>query len=113
MKLLKLNLNKVVIPGKVGIKCLYFSKDAGSSIKAFEDDKIQKIVCLVFLLLCFVFDAHACTVCFKGDPNQTANVAARSGVVMMLGVVAGVLGLFGCFFLSIVKKSTTHIGKAK
>ena len=53
----------------------------------------------------WIVDAFACSVCFKGDPGQTANVAARAGVLMLLGVVVSVLGLFALFFANVAKRS--------
>ena len=52
-------------------------------------------------------DVLACTVCFKGDPSQTANVALRAGVLLLLGVVIAVLGSFAFYFIQVAKRSNS------
>ncbi len=53
--------------------------------------------------------AWACPVCF-GDPNSTMAIGASWGIVLLLGVTAGVLAAFAGFFLYLVKRSRMALG---
>lgn len=69
----------------------------------------MKKVFLTTVVLLGALDACACTVCFKGDANQTANIAARAGVLLLLVVIVGVLALFAGFFFNLAKRSKQFI----
>lgn len=70
---------------------------------------MKKFLLISMLSLLWVVDAFACSVCFKGDPGQTANVAARAGVLLLLAVIISVLGLFALFFANVAKRSKQFI----
>ena len=51
----------------------------------------------------------ACPVCF-GDPNSQMAIGASWGILLLLGVTAGVLSAFAGFFLYLMKRSRTALG---
>jgi hypothetical protein len=51
----------------------------------------------------------ACPVCF-GDPNSPMAIGASWGILLLLGVTAGVLTAFAGFFLYLVKRSRMALG---
>jgi hypothetical protein len=48
--------------------------------------------------------ALACPVCF-GQNDSPLATAMNAGIIAMLGVVVGVLGCFGAFFLHLMKRA--------
>ena len=52
----------------------------------------------------------ACPVCF-GDPNSAMSIGASWGILVMIGITAGVLGCFARFFLYLLKRSRMAIGE--
>ena len=51
----------------------------------------------------------ACPVCF-GDPNSPMAIGASWGIVVLLGITAGVLCAFAGFFLYLIKRSRMALG---
>ncbi len=51
----------------------------------------------------------ACPVCF-GDPNSPMAIGASWGILLLLGVTAGVLSAFAGFFLYLMKRSRLVLG---
>ena len=51
----------------------------------------------------------ACPVCF-GDPNSQMAIGASWGILLLLGVTAGVLSAFAGFFLYLMKRSRMSLG---
>jgi len=51
----------------------------------------------------------ACPVCF-GDPNSPMAIGASWGILLLLGVTAGVLAAFAGFFLYLAKRSRMVLG---
>ena len=51
----------------------------------------------------------ACAVCF-GDPNSPMAIGASWGILLLLGVTAGVLSAFAGFFLYLLKRSRMALG---
>jgi len=51
----------------------------------------------------------ACPVCF-GDPNSQMAIGAIWGILLLLGVTAGVLSAFAGFFLYLMKRSRMALG---
>ncbi len=51
----------------------------------------------------------ACPVCF-GDPNSQMAIGASWGILLLLGVTAGVLSAFAGFFLYLMKRSRMALG---
>lgn len=52
----------------------------------------------------------ACQVCF-GDPNSSMSIGASWGILLLLGITAGVLAAFASFFLYLLKRSRTAVGE--
>ena len=52
----------------------------------------------------------ACPVCF-GDPNSPMAIGASWGILLLLGVTAGVLSAFAGFFLYLMKLSRMVLGE--
>lgn len=46
----------------------------------------------------------ACPVCF-GDPNSPMAIGASWGILLLLGITAGMLSAFAGFFLYLMKRS--------
>ena len=51
----------------------------------------------------------ACPVCF-GDPNSPMAIGASWGILLMLGITAGMLSAFAGFFLYLMKRSRMALG---
>ena len=51
----------------------------------------------------------ACPVCF-GDPSSPMAIGASWGILLLLGVTAGVLASFAGFFLYLMKRSRMALG---
>ena len=51
----------------------------------------------------------ACPVCF-GDPNSPMAIGASWGILLLLGVTAGMLSAFAGFFLYLMKRSRMALG---
>ena len=51
----------------------------------------------------------ACPVCF-GDPSSPMAIGASWGILLMLGITAGVLSAFAGFFLYLMKRSRMALG---
>ena len=51
----------------------------------------------------------ACPVCF-GDPNSPMAIGASWGILLLLGITAGVLSAFAGFFLYLMKRSRMALG---
>ena len=51
----------------------------------------------------------ACPVCF-GDPNSPMAIGATWGILLLLGITAGVLSAFAGFFLYLMKRSRMALG---
>ncbi len=52
----------------------------------------------------------ACPVCF-GDPSSPMALGASWGILLLLGVTAGVLSAFAGFFLYLIKRSRMALGQ--
>ena len=52
----------------------------------------------------------ACPMCF-GDPNSAMAIGASWGILLLLGVTAGVLSAFAGFFLYLMKRSRSALGE--
>jgi len=60
------------------------------------------------LVLSLVFTSNAvsaCTMCFSGDPNGTANIALRNAMLFLIVTIGAVLLLFARFFLNMQKRA--------
>ena len=53
--------------------------------------------------------ALACPVCF-GDPNSPMAIGASWGILVLLGITAGILSAFAGFFLYLAKRSRVALG---
>ena len=53
--------------------------------------------------------AWACPVCF-GDPNSPMAIGASWGILLLLGITAGMLSAFAGFFLYLMKRSRMALG---
>ncbi len=51
----------------------------------------------------------ACPVCF-GDPNSPMAIGASWGILLLLGITAGMLSAFAGFFLYLMKRSRMAVG---
>ena len=51
----------------------------------------------------------ACPVCF-GDPNSPMAIGASWGILLLLGVTAGMLSAFAGFFVYLMKRSRMALG---
>jgi len=51
----------------------------------------------------------ACPICF-GDPSSQMAIGASWGILLLLGVTAGVLSAFAGFFLYLMKRSRLALG---
>ena len=51
----------------------------------------------------------ACPVCF-GDPNSPMAIGASWGILVLLGITAGMLSAFAGFFLYLMKRSRMALG---
>ena len=51
----------------------------------------------------------ACPVCF-GDPNSPMAIGASWGILLLLGITAGMLSAFAGFFLYLLKRSRMALG---
>ena len=51
----------------------------------------------------------ACPVCF-GDPSSPMAIGASWGILLLLGITAGVLSAFAGFFLYLMKRSRMALG---
>ncbi len=51
----------------------------------------------------------ACPVCF-GDPNSPMAIGASWGILVLLGITAGMLSAFAGFFLYLLKRSRMAVG---
>ena len=54
----------------------------------------------------------ACPVCF-GDPNSPMAIGASWGILLLLGVTAGMLSAFAWFFLYLMKRSRMALGSER
>jgi len=54
--------------------------------------------------------AWACPVCF-GDPSSPMAIGASWGILVLLGITAGVLSAFAGFFLYLIKRSRLALGE--
>ena len=52
----------------------------------------------------------ACPMCF-GDPSSPMAIGASWGILLLLGVTAGVLSAFAGFFLYLMKRSRMVLGE--
>jgi hypothetical protein len=59
---------------------------------------------LTALMLTLPRAALACPVCF-GQNDSPLATAMNAGIIAMLGVVVGVLGCFGAFFIHLMKRA--------
>jgi len=60
---------------------------------------------LIFVLLFLPSVSEACSVCLGGDPESPEMVGLRWGILVLLGILVVILGLFGKFFLNLRKRS--------
>lgn len=65
---------------------------------------------LVAVLFALPRPTWACPVCY-GDPNSPMAIGASWGIVLLLGVTAGVLAAFAGFFLYLMKRSRMALGE--
>lgn len=70
--------------------------------------KLSLSWCYLFTLL-FPVAAQACSICFYGDPNSSANKALRLGIIALLLVLMAVFALFIKFFINCARKSKLSI----
>ena len=52
----------------------------------------------------------ACPVCF-GDPSSPMAIGASWGILVLLGITAGILSAFAGFFLYLIKRSRVAFGE--
>ena len=75
--------------------------------------RYMRTVLTVFALLAVTLAAPrvswACPVCF-GDPNSPMAIGASWGILLLLGITAGVLSAFAGFFLYLMKRSRMALG---
>jgi hypothetical protein len=67
------------------------------------------LTAIVAMILATPRVTWACPVCF-GDPNSPMAIGASWGILLLLGVTAGVLAAFAGFFLYLVKRSRMALG---
>jgi hypothetical protein len=74
---------------------------------------MKNALAVIFSVLLFGIPgvAHACSVCFYGDPTQKSNIALRWAVILLLGVLALLMVFFVKFFVSVGKRSRLSAGK--
>ncbi len=61
---------------------------------------------VVFLLAgMYPFSAYACSVCFRGMPDDPANIALKKAILCLFGILCIVLALFAKFFWGIRQRS--------
>ncbi|MCH7746480.1 MAG: hypothetical protein IH939_00145 [Acidobacteria bacterium] len=65
---------------------------------------IRTVLSVVALTLAAPRVSWACPVCF-GDPNSPMALGASWGILLLLGITAGVLSAFAGFFLYLMKRS--------
>lgn len=68
----------------------------------------MKLIFKIYLIFSFVVIpnmAYACSVCFGGDPESPQMIGLRWGILVLLGILLGILGLLGKFFLNFRKRS--------
>ena len=65
----------------------------------------MKFILLTLLYFIYPPTVLACSICFYGSPNSTANIALRAGVLALLIILLGVLTIFAKFFLNIRKRA--------
>ena len=70
---------------------------------------MQTIPTVLALTLAAPRVSWACPVCF-GDPNSPMAIGASWGILLLLGVTAGVLSAFAGFFLYLMKRSRMALG---
>ena len=62
-------------------------------------------LCLTAFLTLLTKQSLACSMCFYGSAKNTANMALRAGVFLLLIIILGVLLAFAKFFLIVRKRS--------
>ncbi len=70
---------------------------------------IRTVLSVVALTLAAPRVSWACPVCF-GDPNSPMALGASWGILLLLGITAGVLSAFAGFFLYLMKRSRMALG---
>ena len=69
-----------------------------------------KVLPVIAIALATPRMSWACPVCF-GDPNSPMAIGASWGILLLLGVTAGVLSAFAGFFLYLMKRSRMVLGE--
>ena len=70
---------------------------------------IRTVLTVLALTLAAPRVSWACPVCF-GDPNSQMAIGASWGILLLLGITAGVLSTFAGFFLYLMKRSRVVLG---
>ena len=66
----------------------------------------RQLIIAVFMWSTFLApEALSCSVCFFGDPQDTANKALRFGILVMLIILLGVLGLVAKFLINFNRRA--------
>jgi hypothetical protein len=68
------------------------------------------VVAVMTLMLAMPRVTWACPVCF-GDPNSPMAIGASWGILVLLGITAGLLSAFAGFFLYLIKRSRMAHGQ--
>ena len=71
---------------------------------------LRTLLTAVTVVLAAPQTGWACPVCF-GDPNSSMSIGASWGILLLLGITAGVLAAFASFFLHLLKRSRTAVGE--
>ncbi len=70
---------------------------------------IRTVLTVLALTLAAPRVSWACPVCF-GDPNSPMAIGASWGILLLLGITAGMLSAFAGFFLYLMKRSRMALG---
>lgn len=68
------------------------------------EQKIVVVALAVSLLLGSGFPALACTICY-GEPGHPMTLGLQNGVLILLGSITGVLGLFVGLIIFVARRS--------
>jgi hypothetical protein len=70
---------------------------------------VLKVLPVMAIALATPRMSWACPICF-GDPNSQMAIGASWGILLLLGVTAGMLSAFAGFFLYLMKRSRMALG---
>lgn len=66
---------------------------------------MSRYILIPTLLLFDVAVANACSVCFGANPDDPVNKSLQIAILLLLGVLAIIMGLFVLFFLKFTRRS--------